>query len=91
MRRVDRSDFRLPVVIHTSKIGVLRRPVESALAAAVAVMHQPHAFDRATFVDRLFQCIKDETGVRGGADAPANDPPELAPVSTGHSGITMEA
>ena len=30
MSRVDRSDFRLPVVIYTSKIGVLRRPVESA-------------------------------------------------------------
>lgn len=30
MRRVDRSDFRLPVTINTSKFGVLRRPVESA-------------------------------------------------------------
>lgn len=30
MRRVKRSDFRLPVVINTSKIRVLRRPVESA-------------------------------------------------------------
>ena len=30
MRRVERSDFRLPVVINTSKIRVLRRPVESA-------------------------------------------------------------
>ncbi len=30
MRRVERSDFRLPVVITTSKIRVLRRPVESA-------------------------------------------------------------
>ena len=29
--RVDRSDFRLPVVIYTSKVGVLRRPVESAV------------------------------------------------------------
>lgn len=30
MRRVERSDFRLPVIINTSKIRVLRRPVESA-------------------------------------------------------------
>lgn len=30
MRRVERSDFRLPIVINTSKIRVLRRPVESA-------------------------------------------------------------
>ena len=30
MRRVERSDFRLPVVIYTSKFRVLRRPVEAA-------------------------------------------------------------
>jgi transposase InsO family protein len=31
LARVDRSDFRLPVfVIYTSKVEVLRRPVESA-------------------------------------------------------------
>ena len=30
LRRVDRSDFRLPVVICFSKVGALRRPVESA-------------------------------------------------------------
>lgn len=30
MRRVERADFRLPVVINTSIIRVLRRPVESA-------------------------------------------------------------
>ena len=30
MRLVDRSDFRLPVVIATSISGVLRRPVETA-------------------------------------------------------------
>ncbi len=30
MRPVERSDFRLPVVINTSKFRVLRRPVESA-------------------------------------------------------------
>jgi putative transposase len=30
LRRVERSDFRLPVAIHTSENSVLRRPVESA-------------------------------------------------------------
>ena len=30
MRRVERSDFRFPIVINTSINGVLRRPVESA-------------------------------------------------------------
>ena len=30
MRRVERPDFRFPVVINTSINGVLRRPVESA-------------------------------------------------------------
>lgn len=30
MRRVERSEFRLPVVINPSNIRVLRRPVESA-------------------------------------------------------------
>ena len=30
LRRVDRSDFRFPVAIYTSKLGVLRGPVESA-------------------------------------------------------------
>ncbi|BBC81832.1 transposase (plasmid) [Acetobacter orientalis] len=30
MRLVDRSDFRFPVIVYTSNIKVLRRPVESA-------------------------------------------------------------
>lgn len=30
MRRVERSDFRLPVIIYISKNGVLRRPLEAA-------------------------------------------------------------
>ncbi|WP_284236500.1 integrase core domain-containing protein, partial [Gluconobacter kondonii] len=33
--RVERSDLRLPVVIVTSKNGVLRRPVESAQYVAI--------------------------------------------------------
>ncbi|WP_242012689.1 integrase core domain-containing protein, partial [Acetobacter lambici] len=30
LRLVDRSDFRFPVIVYTSNIKVLRRPVESA-------------------------------------------------------------
>jgi hypothetical protein len=41
LARVDRSDFRLPVfVIYTSKVEVLRRPVESALDPSVAMMDE---------------------------------------------------
>ena len=38
LRRVDRSDFRLPVTINTSKFGVLRRPVESAQCSLIETM-----------------------------------------------------
>lgn len=35
MRRVERSDFRLPDVNTTSNCGVLRRPVETAQYCSV--------------------------------------------------------
>lgn len=41
LSRVERSDFRLPVVISTSKIRVSRRPVDSALRSAVGMVNQP--------------------------------------------------
>jgi hypothetical protein len=66
---VDRSNFRLPVfVIYTSEVEVLRRPVESALAATITVMDQPSTLDRAALMDGLFEGIQDEPGMRGGAD-----------------------
>jgi hypothetical protein len=37
------------------------------------MMHETHGFDRAAFMDRLFEGIKDEPGMRGAADSPAND------------------
>ena len=41
MSRVERSDFRLPVfVIYTPIKAVLRRPVESALAAAIRMVER---------------------------------------------------
>ena len=36
-------------------------------------MARPYAFDRAAFMDGLFEGIKDEPSMRGGADAPADD------------------
>ena len=47
--------------------GVFDRQI---LTAAVAVMHKPHALDRATFMDRLLKSIENEAGLRGGASAP---------------------
>src|SRR5690606_14560537 len=43
------------------------------LAAAVAVVNQPYALDRAAVMDRLFEGIKDEPGIRRGADPPADN------------------
>ena len=37
------------------------------------MMDQPHAFDRAAFMDGLFEGIQNEPGMRSGADAPADD------------------
>jgi NitT/TauT family transport system ATP-binding protein len=42
LRRVERSDFRLPVVINTSKIRVLRRPVESTQYLVIATCAAGH-------------------------------------------------
>src|SRR4051812_17571991 len=39
--RPDRSDRRFPLVIATSSTQVLRRPLESALHAAIGVLDQP--------------------------------------------------
>src|SRR6056297_853542 len=51
LSRVERSDFRLPVfVIYTSIKGVLRRPVESALPAAIRVVDQSTLLNRASIV-----------------------------------------
>ena len=49
---------------------LLRRPVEPALAATLAVVNQPYALDRAAFMDGLLKGMENEAGMRGGADAP---------------------
>ena len=43
---------------------MLRRPVESALAATITVMDQPSTLDRAALMDGLFEGIQDEPGMR---------------------------
>jgi hypothetical protein len=43
---------------------MLRRPLESAFAASVAMMHEPAAMDRPPIVQCLFQRIEHEAGMR---------------------------
>jgi len=61
-------------------LGIFDRDI---LAAAVAVMDEAAAMDRAPVVDSLFQCVEDEAGVRGPADPPAHD---IAGVDVDHEG-----
>jgi len=51
-------------------LGVSDRDI---LAAAVAVMDQPAAMNWPPVVQSLLQGIKNEAGMRGPADPPAND------------------
>jgi hypothetical protein len=70
-----RSDRRFRMPIATSSVEVLRRPVESALRPAIAMVHQTTAMTRAPIVKRLLERIQHEAGVRCPAGAPADDPP----------------
>lgn len=42
------------------------------LRSAVRLMHRPHGIDRAAFTDQLFEGIRNETGMRECAGAPAD-------------------
>jgi hypothetical protein len=66
---------------------MLRRPFESALAAAIAVMDEAATVWPA-FVNRLFQGIQDEAGMGCPADPPAHD---IAGVDVDHEGHVDEA
>jgi hypothetical protein len=46
-------------------VKVLRRPLESALAAPVAVMHEPAAMHGPSVMQGLFQRIQNEARMRG--------------------------
>lgn len=72
MRRTDRSDCRLPVVISTSKSGVFRRPVESAqftsfawtdrlkrVGARISMDGKGRCIDN-VFIERLWRSLKYE-------------------------------
>src|SRR6185437_13682213 len=58
----------------TNKI-VLRRPIESALHAPVAVMHQAAALNGSAVMQRLLEGIEDEARMRRPGDAPPDDAP----------------
>jgi hypothetical protein len=62
--RPHRSERRLCLFIATSFVKVLRRPLESALAASVAVMHEPTAMQRPPVMQSLFQRVEHEARVR---------------------------
>ena len=45
--------------------------------APVAMGNQPHALDRATFMDSLLEGLEDDPGTSGRADPPADDLPGM--------------
>ena len=67
---------------------MLRRPFESALAAAIAVMDEAAALDRPAFVECLLQRIQHEAGMCRPADPPADD---AAGEDVDHEGDVDEA
>jgi hypothetical protein len=77
----------------------LRLADGQGLAAPVAVMNQSHCLGWTAFMDRLFQGIQDETRVRRGADAPADNAPGISidddgdidePLPGGHVGESAD-
>ena len=66
---------------------MLRRPVESALAAAIAVVDQATAVDWPPVMDRLFQGIQHKAGMRSPAHPPAHD---VTGVDVDHEGHVDE-
>ena len=75
--RPDLAERRFPVVIATSFIRVLRRPIESALDAAVAVVDEAGAAHRLPGMQRLLQGIEDEARFRAPRHPPADDAPGI--------------
>src|SRR5271168_1357722 len=56
---------------------VLRRPLESALGAAVAMVDEATAVGWPSGVERLFQSVQDKLGMGRSAGPPADDPPDV--------------
>jgi hypothetical protein len=63
--RPDRSERRFRIFIATSFVKVLRRPLESALAASVAVMHEPATMRRLPVMESLLERIENKARMRG--------------------------
>jgi hypothetical protein len=57
---------------------VLRRPLESALGAAIAMMNEAAAAGRPSVMERLFEGVQDEVRMRCPAGSPADDPPRIS-------------
>ncbi len=75
--RPDRSERRFRRFIATSSVKVLRRPLESALGASVAVLYEPAAMGGPPIMEGLLQRIEHEARVRRSRRAPANDAPRV--------------
>src|SRR4051794_5678742 len=73
--RPDRSERRFRADIATSSRRALRRPLESALAAAVAMVHQSRPLKRTPVIECLFESIENEAGFGRSRRPPADDPP----------------
>src|SRR3954453_4820545 len=67
---------------------VLRRPFESALAAPVAVVHEPATMDRPPIMQGLLQRIEHEARMRRARGPPAHDP---AGIGVDHEGDVDKA
>ena len=57
---------------------VLRRPLKSALGAAIAMMNEAAAAGRPSVMERLLQGVENEVGVRRPAGSLADDPPRIS-------------
>jgi hypothetical protein len=57
---------------------LLRRPLESALTASVAVMHEPAAMEGPPIMQRLLQRIEHEACMRCTRCPPADDPSRVS-------------
>ena len=62
--RPDRSERRFRMFIATSFVKVLRRPCESALHTAIAVVDEAAAADGPALVQGLLQRVQHKAGVR---------------------------
>src|SRR5216684_6049631 len=73
----ERPQRRLTSSFYQPTQNVLRRPLESTLAASVAVMHEPAAMEGPPVMQSLLQRIEHEARVRRSRHAPADDAPRV--------------